>query len=324
MKYLPGSKSYAADFIENSSEEQESEQLSADIIHTVSIGMFSMSDQKVKEFQDETAKHDVLHVVKSYYQHGWPTKSSANDELKHYFELKNITVENNLVYYKKKLLVPKTLRKLMLQTLHETRLGLHKVIQVAKNNLHWPAMRADIENYVLQTDTRPPNVRENDIHTNQMVIYDQQAPDAHNHSSDISTVAEVHSAKTFDIQASDTRAIHLQSSEEQSVSLSEIVELPIIPPKTSKRNIRKRKSIILTSTPVKDQLEEKENRKIAKEEEIKKKSQKTQKKEINTKRPKRNDMKKETKRVLKNFSNIKDFNEPAPKKRGKKKKRKKM
>ncbi|KAF2893711.1 hypothetical protein ILUMI_12462 [Ignelater luminosus] len=56
-----------------------------------------------------------------------------------------------------------------------------------------------------QTDTRPPNVRENDIHTNQMVIYDQQAPDAHNHSSDISTVAEVHSAKTFDIQAFDTQ-----------------------------------------------------------------------------------------------------------------------
>ncbi|KAF2884496.1 hypothetical protein ILUMI_21670 [Ignelater luminosus] len=54
------------------------------------------------------------------------------------------------------------------------------------------------------TDTRPPNVGENDIHTNQMVIYDQQAPDAHNHSSDISTVAKVHSAKTFDIQASDT------------------------------------------------------------------------------------------------------------------------
>ncbi|KAF2880427.1 hypothetical protein ILUMI_25761 [Ignelater luminosus] len=122
-------------------------------------------------------------------------------------------------------------------------------------------------------------------------------------------ITEVHSTKTFDIQASDTRAIHLQSGEEQSVSLSEIVELPIIPPKTSKRNIRKRKSIILTSTPVKNQLEEKKNRKLAKEEEIKKKSQKTQKKEMNTKRPKRNNMNKETKRVLKNFSNIKEERE---------------
>lgn len=47
--------------------------------------------------------------------------------------------------------------------------------------------------------------------------------------------------------------------------LSEIIELPIMPHKTSKRNITKKVSIILTSTHIKDQLEEKENKKKAKE-----------------------------------------------------------
>jgi len=46
-------------------------------------------------------------------------------------------------------------------------------------------------------------------------------------------------------------------------------ELPIISPKISKRNTKKKILSILTSTSIKDQLEEKENRKRSKAEEIK-------------------------------------------------------
>jgi hypothetical protein len=42
-----------------------------------------------------------------------------------------------------------------------------------------------------------------------------------------------------------------------AVSLSEIVELPIITIIISKRNIRKKRSTIITSTPIKDQLDKK-------------------------------------------------------------------
>ena len=41
------------------------------------------------------------------------------------------------------------------------------------------------------------------------------------------------------------------------VSLSEIVELPIISPKISKPNTKKKRLSILTTTAIKDQLEEK-------------------------------------------------------------------
>lgn len=67
-----------------------------------------------------------------------------------------------------------------------------------------------------------------------------------------------------------------------SASLSEIVELSRIPPKTCQKE--------KTSTPVKDQLEEKENRKSGKEEESKRKAEKF-KKGIDIKRLKRNNRK---------------------------------
>ncbi|XP_030037459.2 uncharacterized protein LOC115452978 [Manduca sexta] len=91
----------------------------------------------------------------------------------------------------------------------------------------------------------------------------------------------------------------------EQVSLSDIVELPVMSPKIYKRNIRKKKSIILTSTPIKDRLEEKENKKRQRES---KDTEKKSKKQAETKRRKREDEnRKETRKVRKNLKNIGDF-----------------
>ncbi|KAK9871876.1 hypothetical protein WA026_015125 [Henosepilachna vigintioctopunctata] len=123
-------------------------------------------------------------------------------------------------------------------------------------------------------------------------------------------VTQVHSVEDFNVQASDTDLANSQceNTSRHEVYLFDIVELPVIPPKVSKRNIRKRKSTILTSIPIKEQLEEKENRKRAKAEEIKQKSE-------------RKPLNKEMKRVLKNFNNIKEFNDPNQNTKEKEKRR---
>lgn len=157
LKYLPGSKLYIADllsrnFIKNV--EIENEQPLSDIIHTVTEGSISISESRLKEFQKQTSDDSVLQKVKYYYQNGWPSACNTEGELRHYFKIKNdITVENNLVYYKDKLIIPKALRKFMLKLLHETHLGIGKVNEVAKNNLYWPAMRSDIDNHVNSCQT---------------------------------------------------------------------------------------------------------------------------------------------------------------------------
>ncbi|KAK0074048.1 hypothetical protein PV325_008841 [Microctonus aethiopoides] len=143
----------------------------------------------------------------------------------------------------------------------------------------------------------------------------QQAPDAHNHT-DITVIAQIHSIEHLDVQVSDTGPVNSQSEDASThaVLLSETVELPIIPPKISQRNIRKKISTILTSTPMKDQLEEKENRKRAKAEGIKKQTEKMPKRRSQIKRLDCSDKKpfnKETRRVLKNFKNIQDFSDPS-------------
>ena len=105
-----------------------------------------------------------------------------------------------------------------------------------------------------------------------------------------------------------------------SVSLTQIVEVPIIPPKTSKRKIIKKKSIFLQARPLKINQKKRKIKKEQKKEKTKKKKklQKYQRKKTEIKRLKRDGSKsenEETKRVLKKFTNIKEFSDSSQEKK---------
>jgi len=94
----------------------------------------------------------VLGKVMDYYTSDWPldkTKLPNLDELRYFWNKRNdITINNGLVYINDKIIVPFNLRKLILNILHETHLGITKTIKRAKNFYHWPNMSKDIENYI--------------------------------------------------------------------------------------------------------------------------------------------------------------------------------
>ncbi|KAL3284255.1 hypothetical protein HHI36_018417 [Cryptolaemus montrouzieri] len=115
-----------------------------------------------------------------------------------------------------------------------------------------------------QTTKNPPQT----IDTNAQLSNNQETEVQQVPNADTTAVTQVHSFEGFNVQACLTNS-QSENTSILEVHLSDIVELPVIPPKVSKRNIRKIKSTILTSTPIKKQLEEKENRKGTKAEESK-------------------------------------------------------
>ena len=95
----------------------------------------------------------TLKKVAEYYVNGWPksvSKSEKNAELLHYNKIKNeITMEDNLLYWNNRLLIPKKSRKEILDLLHETHLGVHKTKLKARQHCYWPGINSNIENFVL-------------------------------------------------------------------------------------------------------------------------------------------------------------------------------
>lgn len=58
-------------------------------------------------------------------------------------------INNELLYYETRILIPKSLRKYVIHKLHETHLGTSKTKARAKQLFYFPEIYSQIENYIL-------------------------------------------------------------------------------------------------------------------------------------------------------------------------------
>lgn len=155
LKFVPGKHLHVADLLSRDCEPTPvvEDDSMMDIIHV--LGAIKINPNTVNEYIKATKDDDTLFEVKKFYNEGWPKSfSSENSELNHYFGLRNdITVQDDLVYLDDKLIVPKSMRKSTLQTLHETHLGFNKLKIKAQEYFYWPGLVSDLRNITMSCAT---------------------------------------------------------------------------------------------------------------------------------------------------------------------------
>ncbi|XP_063960476.1 uncharacterized protein K02A2.6-like [Lytechinus pictus] len=77
---------------------------------------------------------------------GWPEmKQDADKEIRQYWQYRDkITTEGGLLLKLQKVIIPSSMRKLMLEKLHQSHHGVEKTKRLARDVLFWPGMNADI------------------------------------------------------------------------------------------------------------------------------------------------------------------------------------
>lgn len=152
VNYLPGNQMYVADYLSRnyivtkSNVDVDLE----DTVHIVNEIDIDFSNEKEKEFIQATESDQNLNKIKQFIKTGWPANvKNFEGELKHFSKIKNeLLIENNLIYYDMRLVVPKLLRQYIIKKLHETHLGVVKTIEKAKTVFYWPGMSSNIQNYI--------------------------------------------------------------------------------------------------------------------------------------------------------------------------------
>lgn len=152
LEYIPGKYLHLADFLsryfldDNIGEEEK--------VFNESVLSINVSDEKVKLFQKETLADSSLKVLLKYSQEGWPKdKSKVKEEAKFFFKLKDdILVENGIVYFHDRIVVPMSLRGEMMKILHESHQGISKTKKRAKEILYWPGLNSDIEECIAKCE----------------------------------------------------------------------------------------------------------------------------------------------------------------------------
>jgi len=154
LKYLPGKNMHIADLLSRNyikSIEDSSEFDTLDIVH--SVNRYNPHNG-IYDLQKETREDKVLSKILDYCYNGWPKSNCVDSNVKLYFNMRNeIIINDNVIYYQQKIIVPNSLRPLILKLLHESHLGVTKTRMRAKNIFFWPGMLNEIEQYILRCKT---------------------------------------------------------------------------------------------------------------------------------------------------------------------------
>jgi len=152
LEYLPGKYMYIShllsrNFIKRNDREEDN---MSDVIHTISEIQLNFKNNKESEFIEKTKNDEILTKVLTYCKEGWHKVCKSNGELKQYWKLrKEIMINNELLYYETRILVPKSLRKYVIHKLHATHLGISKTKARAKQLFYFPGINSQIENYII-------------------------------------------------------------------------------------------------------------------------------------------------------------------------------
>ena len=77
---------------------------------------------------------------------GWPKSlDEVSAEVKPYFQFREITAQDGLLFKGERLTVPSNLRKEMIEMVHSSHLGIEGCLLRAREVFYWPRMNAKLK-----------------------------------------------------------------------------------------------------------------------------------------------------------------------------------
>lgn len=100
----------------------------------------------VNEIVEESKSDEIFIMIKSYVKDGWPKhKKLVNKEVMPYFKIKDeIHIIDDILLKNNQVLIPTKLRKTILNSIHESHMGIQRCQTLARQSVYWPNMYNDI------------------------------------------------------------------------------------------------------------------------------------------------------------------------------------
>lgn len=148
VEFVPGKYMYVADYLSrNHLETGNSEE---DRSFTQSVMSLKVSSRREEELRIATQMDDSFKKVVGFCLSGWPSdKSKVPVDIRCYFKMRNdLLVQNGILFYEDRIMVPLSMRQHVVRLLHESHMGIVKSRNRAREIFYWPSMNDDIENAV--------------------------------------------------------------------------------------------------------------------------------------------------------------------------------
>lgn len=149
LVYTPGKYIVLADALSRAPLTSKSSDMSStedDVSTHVNLVVESLpvSDRKLKQIAEETAKDPVLQAVIQNLNNVW-VKSSCPQ---FYNVRAELSVADGILLRRDRIVVPQVLKKEMLSRIHEGHLGMEKCKRRSRDSVYWPGINSEIEKMV--------------------------------------------------------------------------------------------------------------------------------------------------------------------------------
>lgn len=151
VTYVPGSQVVVADALSRAFLSDEVPDLSYQSITVHAAKTLAVSPQKAEWLATETSADPVLSKVKRMVEEdSWPaTAHSLEPGVSKFFAQRaDLTITDNMIFFKNRLVIPASARHFFLEKLHEGHLGTEKTKRTARETVFWHGMSIEIEEYI--------------------------------------------------------------------------------------------------------------------------------------------------------------------------------
>ena len=114
-----------------------------------------MTRTRIEMLQQGTQTDETLMQLKNMIQNGWPEhKNNVSQSIRQYYDIRDeLLYQNGIIFIGDRVIVPRSLRALMLDSGHYAHIGMNGCLRRAKECIYWPGMDAEIREYVSRCST---------------------------------------------------------------------------------------------------------------------------------------------------------------------------
>ena len=153
LEYRPGKELFLPDMLSRAPlSETADDNMEEDIalhVHLLTSSL-PVSKSKLEEIKDATADDQSLRELKETIKSGWPeTKAQAPASIRVYWDVRSELSElDGIILKSERILVPSSMRKEMLERIHQDHMGIEKSKRRARDVLYWPGMNSQISDKI--------------------------------------------------------------------------------------------------------------------------------------------------------------------------------
>ena len=151
-EYIPGKQLEVADTLSRSPIDSSEQELSEEIKAYVDAVIRSkpMTDLRLEEIRSLTEEDDELQEVIFHTLHGWPKyKKEVDSDIHKYYDVRHeLSIASGLLLRGSRIIVPDSLRKDILDKIHDGHWGISKCRERAAQSVWWPGLNTEIQHAV--------------------------------------------------------------------------------------------------------------------------------------------------------------------------------